>query len=80
MKLPDLDLSPDINNLLKEAIENIASLINNGKYELRVETSPPTYTLDGAEPIIVYEGGLAYLYVYVKESGKWWKIEMTAVT
>lgn len=77
MKLSETELSPalrkDIN--LIEILNNIASILNNGRYQMRVITSVPTWTGEQGEHFLYISGTVRRFYYWDDTNSTWQFIE-----
>lgn len=73
MKLQDYTLSPanrkDIN--LLSVLDDIANIINNGRYQMRVVSAIPTYVGEEGEHLLYVSGTVRRLYWYDITNSTW---------
>ena len=77
MKLSDLELSPALRKDLSlvDFINTVASIINNGRYQMRLYSSLPTHTGEQGEFGIYISGTMARFYWYDDVNLNWKYIE-----
>jgi len=77
MRLPRYDFDPSqVNPELAEALDYVRMILNYGKYQLNIVTTPPDWDGEDGETVIYNAGGTKWLYSYL--DGGWYKVELTA--
>lgn len=77
MKILDLELSPQLRKDLSlvDFINTVASIINNGRYQMRLYASIPTHTGEQGEFGIYISGAVFRIYFYDDVNTNWKFIE-----
>jgi len=81
MKIANLELSPRLRKDLSliEFINNVASILNSGRYQMRTYTAVPTHTGESGEFGIFISGTVLRLYVWDDTNSLWYFNEWNAV-
>ena len=77
MKLSDLELSPALRKDLSlvDFINSVASIINNGRYQLREVSTAPTHTGEQGEHLLFISGSVRRFYYWDDINLTWQYIE-----
>lgn len=80
MKLSDIEFSKDTRKdvALIDFLNEIYNLVNNGRYQLRVVSSVPTWSGEQGEHLLYISGTVMRLYIYDITNSSWKYIEWNA--
>lgn len=80
MKIANLELSPRLrkDTSLVEFINNVASILNNGRYQMRVYATAPTHTGESGEFGLFISGTVLRFYIWDDTNSLWYFNEWNA--
>jgi len=62
---------------LADVLNSLQTIINNGRYQMRVVTAPPDWIGDDGEHLMYVNGQTRRLYIYDATNGTWHYLEWT---